>query len=223
MNLTATATLAPTTRIITVTSRTTNYELLGDDTSNYGLTQATIISEPYFDSQTPVNVTGLVGKHCIDMMGIIFQFSATCAVMCTSLTFATLNHLTQSHIFYFCPHNSIRFLHAQANLLIWVVVLEIWETKQCRGYAIVTYTSWRSAVIHTRATRDFKRPITKRTTSGRCKSNGHKSEMAEVIWLFFLSTLLCNESDWIFSLFSRLPQFPHNGSLRMSNLDSACP
>lgn len=49
-----------------VTSKTTNYEIFGDDTS---LTQATIISEPYFDAQTPRNVTGLVGKCGIDMRG----------------------------------------------------------------------------------------------------------------------------------------------------------
>lgn len=52
----------PTSRIMTVTSRTTNYENLVDDTNGLSLTQATIISEPYFDSQTPRNVTGLVGK-----------------------------------------------------------------------------------------------------------------------------------------------------------------
>ncbi|KAG5673543.1 hypothetical protein PVAND_003583 [Polypedilum vanderplanki] len=45
---------------ISVTSTTTNYEILSDDTSGY--TQATIISEPYFDAQTSKNVTGLVGK-----------------------------------------------------------------------------------------------------------------------------------------------------------------
>lgn len=50
-----------------VTSKATNYEILGDDTSGYGLTQATIISEPYFDAQTPRNVTGLVGKAEIDI------------------------------------------------------------------------------------------------------------------------------------------------------------
>lgn len=47
---------------ISVTSKTTNYEILSDDTSGFSLTQATIISEPYFDAQTPKNVTGLVGK-----------------------------------------------------------------------------------------------------------------------------------------------------------------
>lgn len=47
---------------ISVTSNATNYEILSDDRSGFSLTQATIISEPYFDSQTPKNVTGLVGK-----------------------------------------------------------------------------------------------------------------------------------------------------------------
>lgn len=47
---------------ISVTSNTTNYEILSDDRSGFSLTEATIISEPYFDSQTPKNVTGLVGK-----------------------------------------------------------------------------------------------------------------------------------------------------------------
>lgn len=53
----------PTPRIMTVTSimtTTTNYENSMDESN--GLTQATIITEPYFDSQTPRNVTGLVGK-----------------------------------------------------------------------------------------------------------------------------------------------------------------
>lgn len=59
---TATTATTPITKIIAVTSRATNYEILGDDTSSLGLTQATIISEPYFDAQTPRNVTGLVGK-----------------------------------------------------------------------------------------------------------------------------------------------------------------
>lgn len=75
MNLTGTtfrsATSVPITRIIAVTSRATNYEILGDDTS--GLTQATIISEPYFDAQTPRNVTGLVGELDKSIFGIIFQ------------------------------------------------------------------------------------------------------------------------------------------------------
>lgn len=48
-----------------VTSRTTNYEILGDE-SSHDSTQATIVSEPYFDAQTPRNVTGLVGKDDID-------------------------------------------------------------------------------------------------------------------------------------------------------------
>ena len=47
---------------ISVTSNATNYEILADDTSGFSLTQATVISEPYFDAQTPKNVTGLVGK-----------------------------------------------------------------------------------------------------------------------------------------------------------------
>jgi hypothetical protein len=64
---TATTALAPITKIIAVTSKTTNYEILRDDTSSYSLTQATIISEPYFDAQTPRNVTGLVGKCGIDI------------------------------------------------------------------------------------------------------------------------------------------------------------
>jgi len=52
-------------KTITVTSTTTNYEILADDTNSYGLTQATVISEPYFDAQTPRNVTGLVGMKSI--------------------------------------------------------------------------------------------------------------------------------------------------------------
>lgn len=40
---------------------------MSDDTSSFHLTQATIISEPYFDAQTPRNVTGLVGKSAIDI------------------------------------------------------------------------------------------------------------------------------------------------------------
>jgi hypothetical protein len=72
MNLTATAfgsmtTLPPITRIISVTSKATNYEILRDDTNGGGHTQATIISEPYFDAQTPRNVTGLVGEATIDI------------------------------------------------------------------------------------------------------------------------------------------------------------
>ncbi|CAG9809685.1 unnamed protein product [Chironomus riparius] len=47
---------------ISVTSTPTNYEILSDDKSGFSLTQPAIISEPYFDSQTPKNVTGLVGK-----------------------------------------------------------------------------------------------------------------------------------------------------------------
>lgn len=47
---------------ISVTSNPTNYEIQSVDRSGLSLTQATIISEPYFDSQTPKNVTGLVGK-----------------------------------------------------------------------------------------------------------------------------------------------------------------
>ena len=62
---TTTTTLIPITRIITLASRTTNYEILSDDTNHFGLTQPTIISEPYFDVQTPRNVTGLVGKESI--------------------------------------------------------------------------------------------------------------------------------------------------------------
>jgi hypothetical protein len=62
---TTTTTLIPITRIITPASRTTHSGILGDDTSSYGMTQATIISEPYFDAQTPRNVTGLVGKKSI--------------------------------------------------------------------------------------------------------------------------------------------------------------
>lgn len=63
MNLTATTALSPITRIISPTSRTTNYEIHGDDTNGgNGLTQPTIVSEPYFDAQTPRNVTGLVGE-----------------------------------------------------------------------------------------------------------------------------------------------------------------
>lgn len=50
-----------TARIMTVTSKTTNYDNNPPDGS--GTTQTTIISEPYFDSQTPRNVTGLVGKQ----------------------------------------------------------------------------------------------------------------------------------------------------------------
>jgi hypothetical protein len=67
MNKSATTTSPhrPTPRIMTVTSKsttttTTNYENFVDESN--GLTQATIITEPYFDSQTPRNVTGLVGK-----------------------------------------------------------------------------------------------------------------------------------------------------------------
>ena len=56
------STMAPITRITAVTSKATNYEIPSDDTSNSSLTQATIISEPYFDAQTPKNVTGLVGE-----------------------------------------------------------------------------------------------------------------------------------------------------------------
>lgn len=67
MNTTATAlgsfsSTEAITKIFAVTSKTTNYEILSDDTSSYGLTQPTIISEPYFDAQTPTNVTGLVGR-----------------------------------------------------------------------------------------------------------------------------------------------------------------
>jgi hypothetical protein len=48
---------------ISVTSTATNYEILSDDRGGFSLTQtATTVSEPYFDSQTPKNVTGLVGK-----------------------------------------------------------------------------------------------------------------------------------------------------------------
>lgn len=54
-------TMIPITRIVT-SKATTNYEILSDATSSSGLTQATIISEPYFDAQTPRNVTGLVGE-----------------------------------------------------------------------------------------------------------------------------------------------------------------
>lgn len=49
-----------TSRIMAVTSKTTNYDNTPDGSSS---TQATIISEPYFDPQTPRNVTGLVGKQ----------------------------------------------------------------------------------------------------------------------------------------------------------------
>ncbi|CRL03849.1 CLUMA_CG016979, isoform A [Clunio marinus] len=58
----STSTSSPITKIIAVTSKATNYEILSDDTSSQALTQPTIISEPYFDAQTPRNVTGLVGK-----------------------------------------------------------------------------------------------------------------------------------------------------------------
>lgn len=59
--------ITSTTRMMPVTSRTTSYEILGDESSDHGFTQATIISEPYFDAQTPRNVTGLVGKKKIDI------------------------------------------------------------------------------------------------------------------------------------------------------------
>lgn len=74
--VTTTTTLIPITKIITASSRTTNYEIPGDDTS-YDLTQPTITSEPYFDAQTPRNVTGLVGKGAIDIWdnSPIFCFS----------------------------------------------------------------------------------------------------------------------------------------------------
>lgn len=63
--------------ITPVTSRTTNYEILADEMSDHGLTQATIISEPYFDAQTPRNVTGLVGKLEIDMRDNFSIFAKT--------------------------------------------------------------------------------------------------------------------------------------------------
>lgn len=59
---TTTTTLIPITKIITFTSTTASYEILPDETNNSDLTPATIINEPYFDTQTPKNVTGLVGK-----------------------------------------------------------------------------------------------------------------------------------------------------------------
>lgn len=62
-----------------VTSKTTNYEIWGDDTSGYSLSQPTISSEPYFDAQTPRNVTGLVGKHGIDMRDKFPIFASWCA------------------------------------------------------------------------------------------------------------------------------------------------
>jgi hypothetical protein len=62
---TTTTTLIPITRIITLASKTTNHESLSDDMNNFAVTQPTIISEPYFDVQTPRNVTGLVGEESI--------------------------------------------------------------------------------------------------------------------------------------------------------------
>jgi len=47
---------------ISVTSTAINYEIRSDDRGGFSLTQASTVSEPYFDSQTPKNVTGLVGK-----------------------------------------------------------------------------------------------------------------------------------------------------------------
>lgn len=61
-NLTITTSASLILRTMAVTPSTTNYEILGDETNGHGLTQATIISEPYFDAQTPRNVTGLVGE-----------------------------------------------------------------------------------------------------------------------------------------------------------------
>jgi len=60
--MSATTTQTSITHKISVTSKTANYEILSGDTSGFILTQATIISEPYFDAQTAKNVTGLVGK-----------------------------------------------------------------------------------------------------------------------------------------------------------------
>jgi hypothetical protein len=83
MNKSATTTSPhrPTPRIMTVTSRTTtttttNYENLVDESN--GLTQATIITEPYFDSQTPRNVTGLVGK--LNWITIFFSVDLSKAI-----------------------------------------------------------------------------------------------------------------------------------------------
>lgn len=62
------------TKISVTSNATSNYETLTDNTSGYSLTQATIISEPYFDTQTPKNVTGLVGKSISWKMLLILSF-----------------------------------------------------------------------------------------------------------------------------------------------------
>lgn len=114
MNLTATtsrsttATWTQITRTTAVTSKTTNYEILGYDTSGYGLTQATIISEPYFDAQTPRNVTGLVGKRKISIVGTIFQFSPLLKSHQRDVHKPPVSHLTITKCPLLSPESPIR-------------------------------------------------------------------------------------------------------------------